>query len=116
MAKKKESSKFQVAFIFINDGCDQIKDRSIIESEKIILHAAGCATYDQAEKIAQEMLEKGCAAIDLCGAFGNQGVARVSKAVERKIPVGVVHFDFHPAFRDKSDDDMFQKDFWCIGL
>ena len=64
----------------------------------------------------KEMLEEGCAAIDLCGAFGNEGVARISKAVDRQIPVGAVHFDFHPAFRDKSGDDLFQKDFWCIGL
>lgn len=55
------------------------------------------------------MLEKGCAAIDLCGAFGNEGVARICKAVDRKIPVGAVNFDFHPVFRDKSGDDLFQK-------
>jgi len=95
---KLNEDKFKVAFIFANEGCNPKKDRSIIESEKIIMYVVGCA------------------AIDLCGAFGNEGVARISKAVDRQIPVGAVHFDFHPAFRDKSGDDLFQKDFWCIGL
>ena len=113
---KLNEDKFKVAFIFANEGCNPKKDRSIIESEKIIMYVVGCADYSQAETVAQEMLEEGCAAIDLCGAFGNEGVARISKAVDRQIPVGAVHFDFHPAFRDKSGDDLFQKDFWCIGL
>ena len=52
----------------------------------------------QAETVAQEMLEKGCAAIDLCGAFGNEGVARICKAVDKKIPVGAVQFRFSSCF------------------
>ena len=84
---KLNEDKFKVAFIFANEGCNPKKDRSIIESEKIIMYVVGCADYSQAETVAQEMLEEGCAAID-----------------------------FHPAFRDKSGDDLFQKDFWCIGL
>ena len=92
------------------------KDRSIIDPKKIIMYVVGCADYSQAETVAQEMLEEGCAAIDLCGAFGNEGVARISKAVDRQIPVGAVHFDFHPAFRDKSGDDLFQKDFGVLGF
>ena len=108
--------KHNIQLITANEGCNPKKDRSIIESEKIIMYVVGCADYSQAETVAQEMLEEGCAAIDLCGAFGNEGVARISKAVDRQIPVGAVHFDFHPAFRDKSGDDLFQKDFWCIGL
>ena len=63
--------KFKVAFIFLNEGCNPKKDRS---------------------------------------------VTRICKAVDRKIPVGAVNFDLHPVFRDKSGDDLFQKDFWCIGL
>lgn len=116
MGKKLSESKFKVAFIFCSEGCNPKKDRSVIESEKIILYTIGCANYDQAELAAKELLKKGCMAIDLCGAFGNEGVARISHAVERKVPVGAVHFDFHPAMRDKSGDDLFQKDFWCIGL
>ena len=81
---KLNEDKFKVAFIFANEGCNPKKDRSIIESEKIIMYVVGCADYSQAETVAQEMLEEGCAAIDLCGAFGNEGVARISKAVDRQ--------------------------------
>mgnify|MGYP000066758082 FL=1 len=72
---KLNEDKFKVAFIFANEGCNPKKDRSIIESEKIIMYVVGCADYSQAETVAQEMLEEGCTAIDLCGAFGNEGVA-----------------------------------------
>lgn len=108
--------KFKVAFIFCHEKCNPKKDRSVIESKEIIMYSVGCADYSQAEAVAREMVEKGCVAIDLCGAFGNEGVARISHAIERKVPVGAVHFDFHPALRDKTGDDLFQKDFWCIGL
>ena len=94
----------------------QKKTVLLLNLKKSFCTLQGCADYSQAETVAQEMLEKGCAAIDLCGAFGNEGVARICKAVDRKIPVGAVNFDFHPVFRDKSGDDLFQKDFWCIGL
>ena len=75
---KLNEDKFKVAFIFANEGCNPKKDRSIIESEKIIMYVVGCADYSQAETVAQEMLEEGCTAIDLCGAFGNEGAAMIS--------------------------------------
>lgn len=58
---KLNEDKFKVAFIFANEGCNPKKDRSIIESEKIIMYVVGCADYSQAETVAQEMLEEGCA-------------------------------------------------------
>lgn len=116
MGKKLESGKFKVGFIFCNEGCNPKKDRSVIESEQIILYTIGCSSYDEAERAAQELVKKGCTVLDLCGAFGNEGVARINRVVERKIPVGAVRFDFHPVFRNRSGDHMFQKDFWCVGL
>ena len=56
---KLNEDKFKVAFIFANEGCNPKKDRSIIESEKIIMYVVGCADYSQAETVAQEMLEEG---------------------------------------------------------
>ena len=55
---KLNEDKFKVAFIFANEGCNPKKDRSIIESEKIIMYVVGCADYSQAETVAQEMLKK----------------------------------------------------------
>ena len=53
---KLNEDKFKVAFIFANEGCNPKKDRSIIESEKIIMYVVGCADYSQAETVAQEEL------------------------------------------------------------
>lgn len=53
------------------------------------------------------MVAKGCSAIELCAGFGNEGIARIKRAVGPGIAVGAVKFDFHPAFEFKSGDDMF---------
>ena len=53
---KLNEDKFKVAFIFANEGCNPKKDRSIIESEKIIMYVVGCADYSQAETVAQVLL------------------------------------------------------------
>ena len=37
---KLNEDKFKVAFIFANEGCNPKKDRSIIESEKIIMYVS----------------------------------------------------------------------------
>ena len=56
---------------------------------------------------AKELVEKGCTAIELCAGFGNEGIARIKRAVGPGIAVGAVKFDFHPAFGFKSGDEMF---------
>ncbi len=53
------------------------------------------------------MLEKGVGAIELCGGFGVRGTDIVAKAVDYKIPVGVVRFDIHPGLGFKSGDAIF---------
>ena len=50
---KLNEDKFKVAFIFANEGCNPKKDRSIIESEKIIMYVVGFSDYIQAETLAQ---------------------------------------------------------------
>ena len=43
----------------------------------------------------------------LCGGFGVRGTEMVAKAVDYKIPVGVVRFDCHPGLGFKSGDEIF---------
>ena len=71
------------------------------------MNVIGCSTYEQAEAVAREMVEKGCTAIELCAGFGNEGVARIQRAVGPDIAVGAVRFDFHPAFEFKKGDELF---------
>ena len=48
----------------------------------------GCSTYAEAEIAAKELVEKGCTAIELCAGFGNEGIARIKRAVGPGIAVG----------------------------
>ena len=52
-------------------------------------------------------MNEGIGAIELCGGFGNIGAAKITEAVERKVPVGVVKFDLHPGLGNKSGDEVF---------
>lgn len=103
------SEKFECAFIYIAGGLDPQTARARIESSEINMNVAGCATYDEAEQIAKEMVAKGCTALELCAGFGNDGVARIQKAVGNEIAVGAVRFDFHPAMGFRSGDTLFSK-------
>lgn len=71
------------------------------------LTIVGVKTYDEAEVVAKELVADGITAIELCAGFGNEGVARLTKAVEGKAIVGVVRFDLHPALNLQSGDKMF---------
>lgn len=64
-------------------------------------------TYDEAVAMVKELVANGITAIELCAGFGNDGVARITKAVEGKALVGVVRFDLHPAFNHQSGDNVF---------
>lgn len=100
---------FECAFIYVASGdLDPAKTRAVIPSSDINMNVIGCANYDQAEEVAKEMVAKGCNAIELCAGFGNEGVARIQKAVGENIAVGAVRFDFHPAFGFKRGDELFQ--------
>ena len=126
--------KFECAFIYVAPGCNPAKERAVVEGDSINMNVVGCATYAEAEEIAKEMVAKGCTAIELCAGFGNEGIARIKRAVGPgiffitgitgsilaiwlKMPpvifpavciaVGAVKFDFHPAFGFKSGDEMF---------
>ncbi len=98
---------FECAFIYVAGGLDPGKQRAVIPSDEINMNVIGCSTYAQAEEIAKEMVAKGCTAIELCAGFGNEGVARIQKAVGNDVAVGAVRFDFHPAFNFQSGDALF---------
>ena len=42
------------------------------------------------------------------GLHTQAGLARIKQAVENKIAVGAVRFDFHPGLGFKSGDDLFR--------
>jgi len=50
-------------------------------------------------------MKEGVSAFELCGGFGNIGVAKVAEAA-KGVPVGVVKFDIHPLLQAKSGDQI----------
>ena len=96
------------AFIYVAPGQNPQEQKAVIPSDTLTLPVVGCSTYDQAETAAKELVANGCGAIELCAGFGNEGIARIKKAVGPEIPVGAVKFDYHPAFGFKSGDELFQ--------
>lgn len=105
IAEKQETTK--AAFIYIAPENDYKQHKAFIDSPVVSLAVVGVKDYDEAEKVAKELVKEGVTAIELCAGFGFDGVARISKAVEGKALVGVVRFDLHPAFNHQSGDNIF---------
>lgn len=100
--------KVNAAFIFVAPEVDYKIHRSVIDTPVVHLTVVGVKNYDEAELVAKEVVEQGVKAIELCAGFGNEGIARISKAVKGKASVGAVKFDHHPGFDFKSGDELFQ--------
>jgi hypothetical protein len=98
----------KAAFIFVAPECDYNIHRTVIDSPVVKLSVVGVKNYDEAQKVALQLVEDGVAAIELCAGFGTEGTALVAKAVGDKAIVGVVRFDLHPAFNHQSGDKLFQ--------
>jgi hypothetical protein len=98
----------QAAFIFLVGDADQ-STRAVVSTPSIDLNVIGCKNYAEAEQAAREVTTtKGVTAVELCAGFGNDGIARIQKAVGPNVAVGAVKFDFHPALGYKSGDIAFE--------
>jgi hypothetical protein len=97
----------KAAFIFIAPQAEASKHRSVVKTPSMELTVVGVSTYEAAIEVAKELVAAGTVALELCAGFGIEGVAAIKSAVGGKIPVGVVRFDYHPAFGFKSGDEVF---------
>lgn len=99
----------KAAFIYVAPENDYKKHRAVIDSPVVKLSVVGVKNYEEAVKVALELVAEGITAIELCAGFGTEGTALISKAVGDKALVGVVRFDLHPAFNHQSGDKLFGK-------
>ncbi|WP_446897314.1 DUF6506 family protein [Clostridium sp. LBM24168] len=97
----------KAAFMFLAPGANPETHTSIIKTEKMELVTVGVPDYKTACKKAIDLINNGISAIELCGGFGIEGTSKIKTAVNGKIPVGVVRFDFHPGLGYKSGDELF---------
>lgn len=95
------------AFLFLVGDADETT-RTVLSTPSIHLHVVGCKNYAEAETAAKELAAQGVTALELCAGFGNEGIARVQRAVGPKVAVGAVKFDFHPGLNFQSGDALFQ--------
>jgi len=100
--------KVKAAFIFVAPEADPAIHRSVIDSPVVELTVVGVKDYKVAVKVAKKLVDNGIEAIELCAGFGNEGTAAIAKAVKGKAAVGAVRFDYHPGFKFKSGDELFQ--------
>jgi len=97
----------KAAFIFVAPENDYNIHRAVIDSPVVQLSVVGVKNYEEAQKVALQLVEDGITAIELCAGFGTEGTALIAKAVGDKAIVGVVRFDLHPAFNHQSGDKLF---------
>lgn len=100
--------KLKAAFMFVAPEADYNIHKSLIETPALDLTVIGVKNYKDAEAVALQLVSQGIAVIELCGGFGNEGTAIVSKAVSGKASVGSVKFDNHPGLGFKSGDELFK--------
>ena len=97
----------KAAFIFIAPEADPAQHQAQVKTAEVEVTTLAVASYAQAEQVAQQLVAAGIVAIELCGGFGAEGVARVKRAVGGQAAVGVVRFDCHPGLGFKSGDELF---------
>ena len=98
-------AKPKVVFMFQTPDADPVKHRANLVLDSVELIVVGVKDYNQAAKVSQDLIKEGVSAFELCGGFGNIGVAKVAEAV-KGVPVGVVKFDIHPLLQGKSGDQV----------
>jgi hypothetical protein len=97
----------KAAFVFLAPNVDPQVHRATVVTPEVELTAVAANDYAQAVAVAQELVEAGIVAIELCGGFGHAGTAAVAEAVGDRAAVGVVRFDNHPGLEFKSGDALF---------
>ena len=97
--------KPKVVFMFWTGDADPVKHRTTLVLDSMELIVVGVKDYNQAAEVAQDLVKEGASVFELCGGFGNMGVAKVVEAT-KGVPVGVVKFDIHPLLQGKSGDQV----------
>ncbi|MDF2156057.1 DUF6506 family protein [Vibrio sp. CAU 1672] len=101
------SGVFKAAFIFVAPEAQPSMHSSWVKTKQVEVKTVAAVDYQQACELAESLVGEGIQAIELCAGFGHIGVAEVVKAVDGRVPVGVVRFDKHPCLNFASGDELF---------
>ncbi|HBX23542.1 MAG TPA: hypothetical protein DEF34_07935 [Desulfotomaculum sp.] len=96
----------KAAFIFLAPGAEPSQHKADVQTPEVELKVVGVQDYQAAEEVIRKLVSEGVKAIELCGGFGHEGVARATRAAGN-VAVGAVRFDVHPGLNCKSGDSLF---------
>jgi hypothetical protein len=85
--------KLKATFMAMLPESDPEKHTATVSAPLIELTVVCVKDIEEAVKISKDLVKKGVKVIELCSAFGNSEVARISEAVGKDVIVGVVRFD-----------------------
>ena len=85
--------KLKAVFMVMLPESDPEKHIATVSTPVAELTVVCVKDIEEAVKVSKELVEKGIKAIELCSAFGNTEVARISEAVGKDVIVGTVRFD-----------------------
>ena len=97
----------RAAFIFVAPKADPRLHHAQVDTPEVQLNVHAVKDYAQATELAKQLVADGIIAIELCGGFGSEGVAQVTRAVAGRAAVDVVRFDHHPGLDHHSGDEYF---------
>ena len=88
----------KLAHLFAGSDLDSTKHRVVIETPTVSIIIVGNKDIDEAANTAKRLVkEEGVQLIELCGAFGPVGTAKVIEAVGDEIPVASVSYGLEVA-------------------
>lgn len=81
-------------YIFLGPELDPAIHRNTITTDKLTFTAIGIDFHhkEQVIAIAKEAIQQGAQMIELCGGFGPIWIAKISEAIDGKVPVGSVAY------------------------
>ena len=97
----------KAAFIFLAPETDPSVNRGTVRTPTLDLDAIAVPSYEEAARVARDLVSQGIDIIELCGGFGIRGMYVVKEAVGDKARIGAIRFDGHPGLGNKSGDDLF---------
>jgi len=89
--------KIKCAHIFLIPEGNPKKHYVVIETSKVKLEIYAVGSYEAGESLCNKLVIDGVAMIELCGSWGYEGAARITKAVDKKVPVAVITHQQHNA-------------------
>lgn len=82
------------AYIFVSPGFDAKQHVSEMKSNQCRCKIVGIDIQhkEQVLEVAKKLVDEGVQLIEVCGAFGPNWIAKISEAIQHKVPVGGVFY------------------------